>query len=293
MKLALITPSYAGDLDLCRLLVETAKRCLRGDVTHYLLIDRRDVHLFGDLASARTRILVAEDLLPDWIARDPTQRHVWTSKRTPPIYNWVLQQLLKLAVFDAIREDLVVFCDSDVAFVRPFDLPARVVLEDTVAFLRVEETPGPQWRAWQDVAHHLLGLQNTDRPIINYIGNLIAWRRENVMALRRHIEALHRRPWLEVVAGQTTLSEYQLYGIFIEQVLGLDAAGHRIENTAIIKPSWGVTLDDPRALDRFFAEFEPGHVGVMIHSRDQFPVARYRDRILALIQQAQTAGGGR
>ncbi len=292
MSIALVTPSCAADYEQCRLLVETTNRCIHRDIPHYLIIDRRDVPRFQSLTSPRTRILVSEAMLPAWLAPDPAHRHQWTSARTPPVVNWVIQQLLKLSVFDAIPEDLVVFCDSDMAFVRPFDLIARVVHPpDRISLLRVEQNPGPQWTTWREAAFHLLGLQEGSGPVIDYIGNMITWQRKHVLALRARIEAIHGRPWIEAVARCATLSEYILYGTYIEHVVGLEDSGHIIDNHPAIKASWGTKLNDADALQRFFQYLEPGIVGVMIHSRDAVPVARYREHVLSLIQTATPRGG--
>ena len=77
-----------------------------------------------------------------------------------------------------------------------------------------------------------------------------------------------------------------LYGTFIEHVVGLEESGHLIDNRPAIKASWGTKLNDAEALRRFLADMEPGIVGIMIHSRDNVPVASYRDQVLALIQRA-------
>ncbi len=287
MSIALVTPSCAADYEQCRLLVETANRCIHREIPHYLIIDRRDVPRFQSLASPRTRILISEELLPAWLAPDPEHRHRWTSARTPPVVNWVVQQLLKLSVFDVIPEDLAVFCDSDMAFVRPFDLAARLIHPpDRIALLRVEQNPGPLWSTWREMAFSLLGLHDRSGPVIDYIGNMITWQRKHVLALRNRIEDIHGRPWIEAAARCATLSEYMLYGTFIEHVVGLEESGHLIDNRPAIKASWGTKLNDAEALRRFLADMEPGIVGIMIHSRDNVPVASYRDQVLALIQRA-------
>lgn len=110
---ALITPSYAPDFERCKLLTESVERCLVDDTNHYIVVDRRDVPLFNQLTSSKVHLLVVEDLLPSWIFRVKGLKEWWFSLRTLRIHNWVLQQLVKLSVFDAIDEDIAVFCDSD------------------------------------------------------------------------------------------------------------------------------------------------------------------------------------
>src|SRR4029077_16823877 len=49
--LALLTPTYARDLEICRLLCESVDRHVKSFSRHYLLVPDRDVALFAPLAS--------------------------------------------------------------------------------------------------------------------------------------------------------------------------------------------------------------------------------------------------
>ncbi len=52
------------------------------------------------------------------------RRRVWLSLKTQPLRGWHVQQLRRIAIAAHAKEDVLVFCDSDVAFVKPFDLSA-------------------------------------------------------------------------------------------------------------------------------------------------------------------------
>lgn len=285
MSLALVTPSYAPDLERAELLVESVARCVPEDIRHYLVVDRVDLPLFRPLASSRTILLAVEDVLPSWIYREPGHRDTWISRRSPPIYNWVIQQLVKLSIFGVIQEDVAVFCDSDNTFIRPFDPRQRLYKDGRLGLLRVAQT-WPELDGWRQVAGHLLGLNASALPPDNYIGNLIAWRREVVTALQQRIEACGRRPWLEAVTQHAYLSEYVLYGVFVDHVLGLAAAGHIQNNEPLIHAVWDQSVGTLEALDQFLAERQPGHVGLMIYSKSPLPVSAYRERIRALFPAA-------
>jgi hypothetical protein len=87
-------------------------------IGHYLVIDRRDVPLFRPLLNSRTELLVVEDLIPHWLFRVPGMRRFWISLQTRPVKNWVLQQIVELSVPAAIREDVLLYADSDMFFIR-------------------------------------------------------------------------------------------------------------------------------------------------------------------------------
>ena len=58
----------------------------------------------------------------------------------------------------------------------------------------------------------------------DYIATLIAWRRDSVEAMCRHIEAVHGRHWVEVVASVRKFSECMIYGRYVDDVVV--GAGH-------------------------------------------------------------------
>lgn len=279
-RFALITPSYAPDFERCELLVESARRCLTDDTVHYVVVDRRDTGLFNRLASSRTRILVVEDILPRWIFRVPGLRGWWASLRTMPIRNWVLQQLVKLSICDVVDADVLTFCDSDNTFVRPFDMRSRLMEDGRVALLRVS-FQNSDVRQWVAASKSILGVEDREVPAMSYVSNMITWRVENVLRMRRRIEEVHGAHWIRVVCRHWNISEYMLYGVYIDHVLGLEAGGHYHFDTELMKASWSDPLDSPEKIDAFFGGLRESHIGVMIHSKHGVPVDTYADKVSA------------
>ncbi len=119
---AIITPSYFPDLDRCRLLCESIQTFVKPPYKHYLIVDRRDFARFTPLAGPETEVLTVEDVVPLRLRRLPLSNKIWLSFKTIPIRNWFLQQLVKLEIARSVSEENIVFVDSDVVFVRPFDL---------------------------------------------------------------------------------------------------------------------------------------------------------------------------
>ncbi len=109
----------------------------------------------------------------------------------------------------------------------------------------------------------------------NYIGNLISWRRSNVVALGDRLEQVGGRPWLETLARAKTLSEYMLYGVFVDQVLG-EAAGHVYDWSPLCHEYWRPQPLDDRQLAEFFAAARPEHIAVMISAKAGIAPDRYR-----------------
>jgi Family of unknown function (DUF6492) len=270
---ALVTPTYRGDLARCELLVESARRCCP-TIEHRLVIDRRDLGHFRHLQD-RATIVVSEQLLPRFTWRVPGARSIWVTPTSRPTRGWIVQQVLKLAAASMADADVSVFCDSDVTFVRPFTASDVVDEHSSVGLLDVDFV-NDEVRHWTGVASSLLGLAPELAAPRGHVGNLIAWRRENVVALTQHIAKVTGHDWRTALMRLPTFSEYVLYGVFVRGVLGYPGSGHHPSIVPLVKASWGQDLHGDRALDRFLTELDPQTVAVMIHSKDQVSVERYR-----------------
>lgn len=271
---ALLTPSFRGDFDRCQFLCESVERFVKPPYKHYLIIDKRDVPMFSHLKGRYTELVTVESVVPWWIRRLPFARRWWLSLKTPPIRNWILQQLVKLSSPYYASEDVFVFVDSDVAFVRPFDLQGLV----RDGKVRLFDVPGEgnfgEHHAYNRVAGRLLGLPPSDYYGSKYIGNAITWRRENVLKLHEHLKNTWHRPWLNRIPWELTLSEYVLYGVFNNHVLK-EASGHYSDPLRICHEYWTAAPLTQQALEEFLAKLEPQHVSVMITAKSGMPFASY------------------
>ncbi len=282
----LITASYAPDLDRCRLLCETADRHVAGLAHHYILVEGRDVALFRQLESGRRTVVDERDLLPAWLRAfdDPTslfKRRIWLSLRTQPLRGWHVQQLRRIAVASHLSQDTLVFCDSDVAFLKPIDLACfrrdgltRLFRRDHA--LLANDLAGH--RVWAGNAARSLGLASAQGDHHDYITTLIAWDRETTLAMRRRIEDVAGRHWVAALGGARRFSECLLYGRFVDEI----AMGRRHFHDAgeLCKVFWDgapMTDDEFRA---FVAGMTPDQVAIGMQSFIGTDIARIRRLVL-------------
>lgn len=269
---ALVTPSYAGDLERCRLLCESVDRFVTGARKHYLLVAGHDVARFRTLESAHRVVIDERDILPArlYALRDPTslfRRHIWVGARMAPLRGWHVQQLRRIAIAGAVPEAALVYCDSDVLFLRPFDVSA-FWRGDDIKLYRAEtdlaaNTQGDHLQ-WVADAGRVLGLPPVSGFKFDYISTVIAWRRETVLSMMRHIEARHGRDWLSAVAARRRFSECFIYGRYVDEVLG--GAGHFHDDTEFCRVYWGGPGLDEQALRAFAEGMTPRQVAIGIQS---------------------------
>jgi hypothetical protein len=284
---AVVTASYAPDFERCRLLCETLDRYVTGAAHHYILVEHRDIALFRQLETARRTVVDERDLLPRWLRAvdDPLslfRRRVWLSLKTQPLRGWHVQQLRRIAIAAHASEDVLIFCDSDVAFLKPFDCStfwrdgkARLFRRDGVLAQEGHE----EHRAWSRNAGSALGIDPSQTSNHDYISTLIAWRRDTVLAMCARIEKVHGRGWVEVVGSARKFSECMIYGRYVDDLL--EGAGHFHASEEFCRVHWtGEALSDDE-FRHFVAVMAPEQVAIGMQSFIGTDIGRIR-RLIGL-----------
>jgi hypothetical protein len=197
--------------------------------------------------------------------------------------NWIIQQIVKLSIAKHITEDVLIFVDSDVAFVRPFDVQNFIKNNQVRLYSQPKViTPEIQPLAiakWSEVSNKLLGLPPVSYPTANYVGNFITWKRENVLLLHQYLEKIHGKNWVEVIANSWHLSEYVLYGTFVELILK-EESQHYYDARMVCHDYWQTTPMSDLEIKNFFLNLPDEYFAVMISAKSRTPVHSYSSYIL-------------
>ena len=278
---AIVTASYALDFERCRLLCETIDGFVTGALRHYILVEQRDVALFRELETGRRIVVSERDLLPDWLRpyNDPLslfKRRIWLSRRIQPLRGWHVQQLRRIALAAHVREDALIYVDSDVAFIKPFD--CRMFWRDgLVRLFRRDDgiaSALSDQGTWSQNAGKALGIAGASPSPHDYVATLIAWRRDGVEAMCRHIEAVHGKHWVEAVASVRKFSECIMYGRYVDDVVG--GAGHFHGSEEFCHVQWFGTPHSDEEISAFIAEIRPEQVAIGMQSFIGTDIARLR-----------------
>jgi len=282
-EFAFVTPSFPPDRERCALLVESLDRCCP-EAEHYLIIDRYDMPYFRGLASSRTKLIQSEEVIEDWLHRFPTRHGYWWSLKTWPVRGWIMQQIRKIAVANVLTVPNIVYCDSDMAFIRPFGLE-NLMVDGQLGLIDVPYQD-ENVRRWTKDARLLLGIQESRGDVRGHVGQMIVWRRENVLKMQARIEATHGMSWQQAIARRTTISEYVLYGVYVREFIGYEPSGHKPSQVPLVKTSWDMDITTSSGLDAFFTEFDPRTIAIMAHSKD--PIDQVHLRRLVEAQWVQS-----
>jgi hypothetical protein len=223
--LAVLTPCYRGDAELFADLHESVLAHTAPSVVHYVVVPPSDAHLFRQYEGDRCRLWTHRDLLPRHCVSVPRGSGLTLNLRRPwpPIRGWVTQQLMKIAATGTIDARAVLVVDSDAVLLREPRLD-DLTHEGRVRHFREEDavTAGmDRHLLWHNVARKLLGVPGTvSPPAPDYVGPICVWDPAVVRAMTEHIAVTTGRDWLDAVAGQLHVSEFVIYGVFVDHVLG-------------------------------------------------------------------------
>ena len=287
---ALITPSHAADFEHCRLLCDSIDRFVEDRPHHYILVDNDDYEMFQPLAGNRRHVINELDILPSWLksARQglsATSRKIWFSTRTWPMRGWHVQQLRRIAIASHLEQDGLLYCDSDMLFVKPFstqqlwqDGRLRLYrkncgINDTLA------DSGKLHKAWTRHAARLNGLGEVSFPAHDYINNLVSWRRDHVVAMCQHIEDVTSKHWVAAIGSKRSFSECQIYGAYADDVL--EGRGHFPGQGALCQTYWSGDALNRETLEMFLQTMQPGQVAIGVQSFTGTRAELLRDLIAA------------
>ncbi|KQO01824.1 hypothetical protein ASF21_09635 [Arthrobacter sp. Leaf234] len=277
-SLAIVTPSYAPDRELCGDLVRSVLQFSQENVHHHIVVPKQDLALFSSLSGDRTTIHCADHFLPRSMLRVPPI-NAWINVRHPypPVRGWIAQQIIKLSLASSLRADVVLLVDSDIVLIRPFS-GSTFTPSGSASLFRVDagiDGSLPRHRLWHQTARRLLGLPPDDRTVLpDYICCPCVWVPDVVRSMLTRIERETGTDWATAVGAELHFSEMILYGVFIEEVFGLDG----IDVTAdmrCLNHYEEVPLDAP-ALDDLLVGVRPTDVAVMISAKSRTLLADRR-----------------
>jgi len=266
-SIAVVTPSFARDLQLCRELNESVLTFLPEDTKHYLFVDGKDLALFRPLEGRRTIVAAVEDVIPRGYTKLSFSKRWWFSTAAMmPAKGWLVQQLVKLSAPRFIDDaPVVVNVDSDVRFVRRVD-PALFAREGRTRLYRKPGgiVKGMNHVKWHRTVCRLLDVAPDPLPMDDYVGNMISWNRQLALDVCAHIEKVAGVPWHVAFTRGRLVSEYIAYGLYVEKVIGRQAAEVWIDERSWCHTYWGPEPLAPSQVEAFVAQMADDDVAFSI-----------------------------
>jgi Family of unknown function (DUF6492) len=273
-ELAVITPSFRDDAEMFADLHRSVLEFTPPDTVHHVFIPVRDRPLFARHEGPRCRIWTSPEILPRRFVKVGQGHNYLNARRPwPPIRGWITQQAIKIAATGRIDADLVLLADSDVVLVRP--VRAERFTVDGLRCLHREEKAVTEdmerHMIWHRVARELLGLPAAPPPPLpDYVSPFNFWEPAVVRAMQDRIRQTTGRDWLDAFTSQLHISEFILYGVFVDEVLG--ASGPRLPSDIThCHNSWERTPMTREGAIAFAEQLGPDAVAMMISAQSHTP----------------------
>ncbi len=265
-EIAIVTPSFARDYELCRALNESVVQFVPAPVKHYIFVDRCDLPLFRRLQGPRTVIATIEEILPQGFFKVPFSKKWWLSISAQyPAKGWLVQQLAKLSATHVLKERTVINMDSDVRFIRPVDL-ALFARDGRARMYRKTGgiTAGMKHVEWHRNVCRLLGVEPDGLPMDDYVGNVISWSRNTALDACARVEAVTGLPWHVAFTRGRKVSEYLLYGLYVDKVVGTKSSGIWLDERPWCHTYWGPQPLDDADVESFVAALKTDDIAFSI-----------------------------
>lgn len=273
--LAVVTPSYAPDYELVRDLHRSVQRFTDASVMHHIITPDRDKGLFAPLAGPRCTLWTVSEVLPRrFVGLRRANAWINVHRPFPPVRGWVVQQLVKLGIANMLDVDTLLTADSDVVLIRPVKLD-RLVRGGHVHLYRLDGAVDerlPRHLEWHRMASRLLGLPAPEPPVADYISSFNIWSRQLVLELQQRIQETTGRPWWDAVAAELHVSEFILYGVFVDRVLGPPANAFASE-TNFCHSYWDAVPLDAEAAKEFVLAHASTDLAVMLSAKSRTPLS--------------------
>ncbi|WP_336209658.1 DUF6492 family protein [Nonomuraea sp. LPB2021202275-12-8] len=286
-ELAVVTPTYGPDAELFAHLHRSVLEHTSDDTVHHVIVPPSDRPLFARHEGPRCRLWTYREILPRrYLGLPGTGLWINAGRPWPPLRGWVVQQAVKVAVTARLDAKVVLVADSDVVLVRQAR-PEHFRRDGRVSLYRVDDGVHEGMAdhvTWHRAARELLGLPGAaPLPLPDYISSLTCWDPVIVRAMQQRIAETTGRDWLDAFASYLQVSEFIVYGVFVDEVLKMSPP----VDTSICHNRWDRTpLDDAGAV-AFADRLGPRAIGMMISAKSRTPLAA---RLAAIQRCAQVTG---
>jgi hypothetical protein len=274
--ISILTPSYHGDYERCKLLCKSIDKRVTGHSTHYIIVNDGDYTLFKHLEGEKRRVLKYSDVIPSRLKVLPRgifKRDYWVSWNGLPLKGWHVQQIVKIAATANLPEKRVCIVDSDMVFVKDIDLSPykspHILPLYTID--RIIPHTKPNHSEWVKSAYKLLGLGEPDYPVDDHIGSIVFWDKATAQGLIQRIETVTGKEWSTALQHAYKFSEYLLYGYFVKS--SEFKASHKPTEQSVCHIYWhGDALNEER-LSLFMQDIKPHQFAIGIQSFTDTPVS--------------------
>lgn len=233
MLTTLLSPSYINDLERAIWMRRSIRRFQQEPFRHVIAVPRRDLDAFAAAFrdDPNVELVTQEEVVANYFYPKPifnlvkrvAPSQLWRLQGMDGISGragWVIQQIVKLGCTKWINDGAVAIVDSDLIFLKPFSSTDLDICDSTRTLVRITpKDESSRHRAHVNNARRILGLPPGPSEQ-HYMGYPTVWYVDWVLELQKFLAALDLHgDWQRPLFKAGHISEYTIYGIFVEEHL--------------------------------------------------------------------------
>ncbi|MDP1864700.1 MAG: DUF6492 family protein [Thiobacillus sp.] len=292
------TPSYIGDLARVVWLRRSIEAFLDTPTRHIIAVPKHDLRAFQNALghSKEIELICQEELVDSGFYPDNLYKltkkiapgQVWRLDKHAGKPGWIIQQIVKLSSNRLIENEPIIFLDSDIFFYRRFSLEEDLGLHDGKRVLVRILPESESGKHRHHITHSRQFFELPEGPTdTTYMAYPAIWHPDWLNQMQKHIEKLKGRPWQKaLLAADFNISEYTLYGVFVDEVLKPDNLTVRDHGFDLI--AWDRASFDTIRLDVLNNRSLPADkITLCIQSNLNIPTSDYEDMLRAILNNSK------
>ena len=225
------TPSYRNDLERLVILRQSIKRFVKESLIHYVVVPKEDFYVFKEKFSDDKLVIILKQ--NDFIKTQfyPSKLYSLVNKVLPNQSwrlnkiagkpGWIQQQIIKLSIPEIVKEDVAIILDSNIFFIKPFSI-FQILPQSTgrVLFRSHPSCEAAMQREHISKSREVLKIPSGESDF-HYISWPVVWYKDLILQFQEYLSNTYNQHWQNVLHGAGIISEYNLYGIYVEEILRL------------------------------------------------------------------------
>jgi hypothetical protein len=258
MEYCFFTPSYRNDIERVEILRQSINHFVKESLIHYVVVPKQDFFLFKKRFSNEETVIILKQ--NDFVNSQfyATKLHSlvnyflpsqsWRLSNIAGRPGWIVQQIVKLSIPDIVQEDAAIILDSDMFFIKHFSIydifPQSI---GRVLARRHPLTESGMHRKHITKAREILKLPHGDTSF-HYNSTFPAiWYKDYIVQLQAYLTQTYNQPWQNSLFEAGIISEYNLYGIYIEEIV-------KPINLKLIKQVLEIGMWEKKDFERFISD---------------------------------------
>jgi hypothetical protein len=258
MEYCFFTPSYRNDIERVQILRQSITHFVKESLNHYIVVPKEDFLMFRKRFSNEKSVIVLKQ--NDFVSNQfyPSKLYSvvnnllpgqsWRLSKIKGRPGWIIQQIVKLCMPDIVHEDVAIFLDSDIFFIKHFSIyDIFPQLTGRVLARRNPLSESSMHREHISRSREILKIHqgNTD---FHYNSSFPAvWYKDYVVQLQEYLSRIYNQHWQNSLFEAGVISEYNLYGIYVEEIL-------KPNNLELINKPLDIGIWDKEIFERFISD---------------------------------------